>query len=130
MGALFLVMTGGALGAGARYGVGLWAVRLAGADGWPLGTLVANVGGGLAMGMLAGLAAQVAVGESARLFVGVGLLGGFTTFSAFSLEVFALIERGQWASGLGYALVSVIGAVAALALGYAATRALAGSSLA
>ena len=127
---LFLVMAGGALGAGARYGVGLWAVRLAGAGAWPLGTLVANVGGGLAMGVLAALVAQAAAGEGARLFLGVGLLGGFTTFSAFSLEVFALVERGQWASGLGYALASVIGAVAALALGYAATRALTGPGLA
>ena len=121
-------MTGGALGAGARYGVGLWAVRLAGA--WPLGTLIANVGGGFAMGVLAALVAQAAAGEGARLFLGVGLLGGFTTFSAFSLEVFALIERGEWGPGLGYALVSVIGAVAAVALGYAATRALTGPGLA
>ena len=112
-------MTGGALGAGARYGVGLWAARSLGA--WPWGTLTVNLIGGLLMGALAGAAAS----ETGRLALGVGLLGGFTTFSAFSLEVVAMLERGAWGPGLGYALLSTLGAVAACAVGLAAARSVA-----
>lgn len=122
---LLLVMTGGALGAGARYGVGLWAVRSFGAGAWPWGTLTVNVVGGLLMGALAGVAAAGLVGEPSRMALGAGLLGGFTTFSAFSLEVVLLIERGAWGAGLGYALLSTIGAVLACALGLAAVRSVA-----
>ena len=117
MGALLLVMTGGAVGAGARFGVSRWL----GAGAWPWATLAANLSGGLLMGLLAG-ALMAREAESARLALGVGLLGGFTTFSAFSLEVVALLERGAWGAGLGYALASVLGAVAACALGLAAAR--------
>lgn len=118
-------MTGGALGAGARYGVGEWAVRTFGTGGWPAGTFVVNLSGGLLMGLLAGWIAGAVAGEPARLFVGVGVLGGFTTFSAYSIEVVSLIERGQWGAGLGYALASVVGSVAACALGLVAARSLA-----
>ena len=130
MGPLFLVMTGGALGAGGRWALTLGTQRLIGTSGWPVGTLAANVLGGLAMGVLAAMLTRGAATESLRLFAGVGVLGGFTTFSAFSLEVFSLWERHQWAAGLGYAALSVLGAVAALAVGYASARSLLGGAIA
>lgn len=120
-----LVMLGGAIGAGGRYQLGRLAMHVAG-PGYPWGTLVANVLGGLFMGVLAGVLARAnIVGESWRLFVGVGLLGGFTTFSAFSLEVVNMIERGQWTVALGYALLSVVAAVVALFAGLYLVRAVA-----
>ena len=61
-------------------------------------------------------------GESLRLLLGVGLLGGFTTFSAFSLETMLMIDRGQTMTALGYALASVAGAVGALGLGLTLMR--------
>jgi len=117
---LFLTMIGGALGAGARYLAGGAALRAFG-SGFPWGTLIVNIVGGLLMGLLA---ARVSEGEPWRLFLGVGILGGFTTFSAFSLETVTLIERGQSGVALGYVAASVIGAVAALAFGLSLGRAL------
>ena len=92
---------GSAVGAGARY---LVARALVSPD-LPLGTLSVNVVGGLLMGLLAGWLARVSAGEPARLLLGVGVLGGFTTFSAFSLDVVTLMERGDIALALGYVLV-------------------------
>lgn len=114
------VMAGGALGAAARYLVGL---ALTGRGTFPYATLSVNLIGGFAMGLLAALVLRGAASETLRLFVGAGILGGFTTFSAFSLETFQMIERGQIAVAGAYALASVIGSVAALALGYAVARA-------
>lgn len=116
---LFLVMAGGALGAGARYLVGL---SFAGAR-YPWGTLAVNVAGALAMGLLAGIIAKGLAGEPARLLLGVGVLGGFTTFSAFSLELVTMVERGAWGLALGYALASVIAAALAVIAGMAIIRA-------
>lgn len=119
MQAFLLVGLGGAVGAMARYGVG----RLVGATGFPWATLIVNLAGGLMMGLLAGvLAARSGGGEGARLLLGVGVLGGFTTFSAFSLEMMLMLERGQWALALGYALGSVLLSVGALAAGLWLTR--------
>lgn len=120
---MFLVMAGGAIGAGLRYQLGRGALRLLG-PGWPWGTLAANVLGGLVMGLLVGwLAARSASGaEPIRLFVAVGILGGFTTFSAFSLETILMVERGAWLSALAYVLVSVLAAASALALGLMTMR--------
>lgn len=120
-----LVMLGGAIGAALRYHLGKVALRVAGAA-WPWGTLAANVLGGLAMGLLAGwLALRATGGEPVRLFLAVGVLGGFTTFSAFSLETLLMIERGEMASALTYAVVSVGASVGALSLGLLAMRSLA-----
>jgi fluoride exporter len=117
-----LVMLGGAIGAGARHLSGRWLAALLG-PGYPYGTLFVNLVGGLAMGLLAGALARVDAAEPWRLFLGVGVLGGFTTFSAFSLDVVAMAERGQPGAALGYVLLSVVGAVAALAAGLALARA-------
>lgn len=116
-----LVMAGGALGAALRFQATLLALRL-GHGSYPLATLGVNVIGGLLMGILAALVLRGDVTEPVRLFAGVGLLGGFTTFSAFSLELFQMIERGQMLAGLGYALLSVVLSLAAVAAGVTLTR--------
>jgi len=114
---LLLVMAGGAIGAGLRFLVGRFTLHQFG-PGFPWGTLTVNLVGGLAMGVLIGLLARFGSGgEGWRLFVGVGILGGFTTFSAFSLETANMIERGAMGLAAGYALISVIGSVAALFAG-------------
>ena len=125
MPAIILVMLGGAFGSGARYLVGRYALGAFGPN-FPWGTLAVNLAGGLLMGLLAGTLARIGEGgEHWRLLVGVGLLGGFTTFSAFSLDTINLIERGDWGLGLGYVLASVLGSVVALAIGLNIARAVA-----
>ncbi len=118
-------MLGGAFGAGGRHLVGRATLSLLGPN-YPWGTLAVNLLGGLAMGLLAGGLVRFGEnGEQWRLLLGVGVLGGFTTFSAFSLDVMNMLQRGDWAMGLGYILASVVGAVAALALGLGIARAVA-----
>lgn len=120
---IILVMSGGAIGAGLRFGLSR-ALPYAG-HGWPWSTFAANILGGLAMGVLA---AWVLRGDNSaeplRLFVGVGVLGGFTTFSAFSLEMARMIEQGQTELAAGYALASVVLALGALFAGMTAAKAL------
>jgi fluoride exporter len=118
-----LVMLGGALGAGARHLVGRATLSLLG-PAYPWGTLGVNLLGGFAMGVLAGSLARLGEGgEAWRLLLGVGVLGGFTTFSAFSLDLANMLQRGDWGLALGYVLVSVLGALGALALGLGLARA-------
>ena len=121
---LLLVMLGGAIGAGARYLVGQASVAAWGSS-YPWGTLAVNLAGGLLMGLLAGSLSRMGGGEQWRLLLGVGVLGGFTTFSAFSLDVMAMLQRGDWGPALFYSLASVIGSVAALGLGLSLTKAVA-----
>ncbi len=122
---LFLVMLGGAVGAGGRHLVGRATLAWWG-PGYPFGTLAVNLLGGFAMGLLVGNLARFGeAGEPWRLLLGVGVLGGFTTFSAFSLDVVTMIERGDSVMALGYVLLSVIGSVAALAAGMGMMRAVA-----
>lgn len=122
---LLLVMLGGATGSAARYLTGRLTLAWFG-PGYPWGTLAVNLIGGFLMGMLAGSLARFGQGsEQWRLLIGVGVLGGFTTFSAFSLDTMNMIERGDWVPAIGYALVSVIGSIAALATGMQLTRAMA-----
>lgn len=122
---LLLVMLGGAVGSGARYLTGRVTLSWLGPN-YPWGTLAVNLIGGFLMGVLAGSVSRIpGGGEQWRLLLGVGVLGGFTTFSAFSLDVMLMFERGDWGPALGYILASVIGSVAALALGLQLTRAIA-----
>jgi CrcB protein len=118
---LLLVMLGGAIGAGARHLAGVAGLRWLG-TGFPWPTLFVNLLGSLLMGLLAGWLVQKGGSEQARLFLAVGILGGFTTFSAFSLELMLLIERGQAASALSYAAVSVLAGLTGLYLGLIAMR--------
>ena len=124
-----IVAAGGALGAVARYGAGTLAGRL-GATHWPWGTLTVNVVGGLLMGALTGwLAFRGGLhAESIRLFAAVGILGGFTTFSAFSLETALMIEKRQFGLAGGYALASVTLSIAALFAGLMIARRLMGAA--
>jgi CrcB protein len=116
------VMLGGAIGAGARYLVSSAVLRAAG-PGFPWGTLAINLIGGLLMGLLFGVLTRTSNGhEQARLLLGVGVLGGFTTFSAFGLETWLMIERGQTTIGLAYVAASVVGAVALTGVGLMLAR--------
>ncbi len=120
---LLLVAVGGGTGAVLRYLVGVQAVRALG-HGWPYGTLAVNVLGGILMGVLVSWLALRggADQERWRVLLGVGVLGGFTTFSAFSLEVALMLQRRAWAEAFGYSLVSVVLSVVALFLGLALMR--------
>jgi CrcB protein len=124
MSPLLFVMVGGAVGSGARYLTGRAMLSLLGPD-YPFGTLAVNLIGGLLMGVLVGVLARTSASETWRLLLAVGVLGGFTTFSAFSLDVVSLIERGAVGVALGYVLVSVIGSIAAVFAGLSAVRAVA-----
>jgi fluoride exporter len=118
-----LVMIGGAVGAGLRYEAGRLALRQLG-PGFPWGTLIVNLVGGLLMGILAG--AMIGQGSADRplwMLLGVGVLGGFTTFSAFSLDVFMMVERGEAGLASGYVAASVLGSVLLLFIGYLVARA-------
>jgi CrcB protein len=117
-----LVMLGGALGAGFRYRVSQFALSVAG-PGLPIGTWVINLTGGFLMGVLAGVLARGGMrDEPLRLFLGVGVLGGFTTFSAFSLEMFNMLARNELAIAAAYAVSSVAGSILALFLGVMLVR--------
>jgi CrcB protein len=123
MSKLLLVVLGGGAGAAARYAVGSHASRLFG-TAWPFGTFICNVLGGLAMGLLVGFLAHRggADQERLRLLFGVGVLGGFTTFSAFSLETALMIEKSRYAQAFTYVSASVLLSVAALFAGLIVAR--------
>ena len=122
MPAIFLVMLGGALGSGARYLVGRFTLHAWGPN-YPWGTLAVNLAGGLLMGLLAGTLARIGEGgEQWRLLIGVGVLGGFTTFSAFSLDAVLLWERGEAMLAATYVIGSVVLSLAALLGGLAMMR--------
>lgn len=115
---IVFVFLGGGLGALARYGVGMASLRAFG-SGWPYGTLAVNLIGGFLMGVLVtSLALRGGDDQDRwRVLIGVGVLGGFTTFSAFSLEVAKMIETRALVSAAVYSLVSVALSVAALFAG-------------
>lgn len=118
---LLLVMAGGSVGAGARYLTGRGALAAFG-PGWPWGTLICNVAGGLLMGVLVGALLRFSAAEPWRLLLGVGVLGGFTTFSSFTLETVTMAQRGDWFGAATYVAVSVAGSIAALLAGLAVMR--------
>ncbi len=127
MQATFLIFVGAGVGGVLRHGVNVGCARFCGVA-FPWGTLTVNVVGSLAMGLIVGwLAARAGEGwsEALRLFLTTGILGGFTTFSAFSLDSVLLWERGQLGLALAYIGASVAGSIAALALGLSAMRSVA-----
>jgi CrcB protein len=116
------VAAGGAVGAWLRFALG----RMIGPAPFPVATLTINVLGSVAMGLLAGwLARHGENGEPWRLLLGVGLLGGFTTFSAFSLEVVTLAQRGTVGQAALYIALSLVGGIGGLLLGLALSRGIA-----
>lgn len=118
-----LVALGGALGSVARYGVNVWTMRAFG-PGFPWGTLTVNVVGGLVMGLIAAVLALKGGTNEMRVFLMTGIMGGFTTFSAFSLDTFTLWERGELGTAAVYVAASVVLSIGALAAGLALGRAL------
>lgn len=122
---LIYVMIGGALGSSLRYIVMSFIGRLSSGD-FPFATLTVNVAGSFLMGVWIALAASLLPEKSRymHMFFAVGLLGGFTTFSTFSLDVFYLFERGQYTQIAAYILLSVSLSLSALFVGLWLTKAL------
>lgn len=111
-----LVALGGALGAALRFLFGAAMLRLTGPQEFPLPILTVNALGSLLMGLFVVFAAQKGMAQAGP-FVMTGLLGGFTTFSAFSLETVTLMERGAFGAAALYVLLSVVLSVGGLMLG-------------
>jgi CrcB protein len=119
MGNLLIVGAGGFLGACARYLLGGWLLHHAATSKFPWSTFAVNVLGCLVIGLLSGAAERIdAFGPQARLFLFTGLLGGFTTFSAFGFETFFLLRRGEWLVAALYAGASVAVCVLAVWTGF------------
>lgn len=117
MNGYWLVFLGAGLGGVARLGAAGWLSGLS--SNWPLSTFFVNCVGSLLMGLFMGAGPFLSLGEGARLGFGVGFLGGFTTFSAFSAELFQFIESGQWGRALIYGSVSVIISLFLIIFGHA-----------
>lgn len=122
MNAYLLVGLGGAIGAMLRYGAGMSLGSLA--NGFPASTFAVNLVGSIAMGLLIGVLAKTTpqYQNEIRLFLAVGIFGGFTTFSSFSLDAFSLLERGDYLLAGLYILGSVALGIAGLAMGLFAVR--------
>jgi CrcB protein len=117
-----VVFLGGGIGAALRHGVNILVARLIGTS-FPWSTLIENVSGSLVMGVLAGyFAFKGGVSQPWRLFLTTGILGGYTTFSAFSLDVALLYERGETGLAALYVLASVALAIGGLFVGLALVR--------
>jgi CrcB protein len=117
-----IVFLGAGIGGALRHGVNVSSARLFG-FGFPYGTMIVNVVGSFLMGVLAGyFAFRPGINQHLRLFLTTGILGGFTTFSAFSLDTALLVERHAYGMAAGYAVGSVLASVSALFLGLAVFR--------
>ncbi|MFL6723614.1 MAG: fluoride efflux transporter CrcB [Sphingomicrobium sp.] len=116
-----LVFLGGGMGAAARHAINRAGLALLG-PGFPWWTLAVNVTGSFAIGLLAGLFGAMETGQNARLFLITGFLGGFTTFSAFSLDALTLWERGAPIQAGMYILGSVVLSLLAAAVGLMVSR--------
>jgi CrcB protein len=123
---MLAVALGAAVGANLRYGVSLWAARSFG-TAFPYGTLIINLLGCLVIGALLTLAAtRLPLSEPLRLLLVTGLLGGFTTFSSFGYESYALITAGNWLAAGIYVGASVVVGLIAVFLGAGLMRLIAG----
>lgn len=113
------VALGGAIGSVARHAINVFVAHRSGQAG-PLATVVVNVAGCAVIGLLAGLLAggRLSMGTNARLFIFVGVLGGFTTFSTFGLDTFTLVREGRHAAALWNVGLQVVMGLAAVAAGY------------
>lgn len=117
-----IVFIGAGIGGALRHGVNVASSRLWG-FGFPYGTLAVNIVGSFAMGLLAGyFAFRPGINQHVRLFLTTGILGGFTTFSAFSLDTALLIERHSYGVAAGYVVGSVAAGLSALFFGLALFR--------
>lgn len=121
MNGIIYVALGGALGASGRHLVDQWALRNMG-TGFPWGTFIVNVVGSLVMGILIGWLMTKHGGQNLKLFLATGFLGGFTTFSAFSLDAITLLERKAYTPFIAYIAGSVIVALFALWAGLTLAR--------
>lgn len=118
---LWWIMGAGALGSGARYLVGLWAIERLGA-GFPFGTLIVNVTGSFALGIVAHLASASAWSPELRGAVAIGFLGGFTTYSSFNQETLALLSHGSAGAALLNVAITLVAGLAAGWLGLVLAR--------
>ena len=110
-------MLGGAVGAGLRYALGAWMQMITGPS-FPWSTFLINVTGSFLIGIVIRLNLEGSLSPEARLFLAVGVLGGYTTFSTFSYETLTLVQQGEWLKALFYVVGSVVLGFAAVLLAY------------
>jgi CrcB protein len=121
-----LICAGGAFGTGARYLLSTWMARVTG-SGFPFGTLLVNFTGSFLLALLMEASFSTArIGADTRLILASGVLGGFTTYSTFNHETFALLRAGSWSLAAANAAATLLGCLAAAAIGMAAARAMTG----
>jgi len=124
---MLVIAVAGGVGTALRHATGLGLAALLGAH-YPFGTLAVNLLGSGLLGFVAqAMAGQMLLGSDARLVLGVGLLGGFTTYSSFNLELLRMLEQGAFAKAAGYLLATVLGCLVAAVLGVALARAVSGT---
>ena len=117
-----LICAGGALGTGGRYLVSTWALKLLG-PAFPYGTLAVNLLGSFLVAALMYLGTETtAVSTSTRVVLASGVLGGFTTYSAFSYETMRYVQLGSWALALSNVIITLFGSLAACMLGWSAAK--------
>ena len=118
---VLLIALGGAIGSVCRYGLGGLVYRMFGSI-FPWGTAAVNIVGSLVIGFLWGVFERGAIGPNMRIFLFIGILGGFTTFSSYTLETFSLFREGQTRLAITNMMVSNIVGVAAVFIGFAIFR--------
>ena len=122
------VALAGAIGTALRYGANVWLLAALGGR-WPYGTFVANLTGSFALGVVMDLASgRLIGGADARLVLGTGLLGGYTTYSSFNLETIRLAEQGAWGRAALYVAATMVSCLLAGVAGVALARAVRGGS--
>src|SRR5687767_8221388 len=119
---LFLILIGGGVGSVARYGTQMALDRQTLRSGFPIVTLFVNLLGCLLVGYISGLLAEKLVREEMRYLLVVGFLGGYTTFSSYGWEAFAKMQTGHWLTAVTYVVVSNVGAIVLVMIGYRLSR--------